>query len=198
MEPIDTFDATGQARIAQRLAALPRRVLPGADKRAAVAVPLCLHQGAPAVLFTKRSESVSTHKGQVSFPGGRMDAEDADEVACALREMREEIGIHDANVLGVFHDVKSLFGVTVTPVVVHLGELAGVDALTLSRFEIEEAFVLPLSRIVDPALLEMRPLGRYTRAPFFTGGPHPVWGLTAYVLHEVLREVLGYPLGEIG
>jgi nudix motif 8 len=191
--PTIRFDTDELARVRARLANLERRTLDEDDlPRACVLVPLCTRAGEPGVLFTKRTDTVGSHKGQVSFPGGRMDPEDKDEIDCALRELDEEIGVKRAGVevLGLFHDVKSINGIHVTPVVGYLGPLDDLRGLTVSEREIDDVFVLSLAQLMDPAKREVRQLG-LRKAPFFTAGPHMVWGLTAFILDEVMRQGLG-------
>lgn len=188
------FDDDERARIRAQLrrTALRRLAVDGA--RASVLVPLCRRDGRPAVLFTKRTNTVGTHKGQVSFPGGRMDDDDRDEIACALRELEEELGVPPTavEVLGAFHEVLSITAMRVTPVIGWLGE---VESLTLrpAPAEIDAVFTLTLDELAHPRTRELRQLGLRT-VPFFTAGPHPVWGLTALILDEVMRELLGIEL----
>lgn len=191
MPSILAFDDDERAKIRARLRALEVRRLTLPRPRACVLVPLCHVRGEPSVLFTKRTETVGTHKGQVSFPGGRMDPEDVDEDACALRELEEEVGVRPRGVelLGHCHEVMSITGVRVTPVVGFLGELGDLAGLALAPAEIDVAFTLTLDEILDPSKREYRELGS-RRLPFFLAGPHPVWGLTAFILEEVLREAL--------
>jgi nudix motif 8 len=188
-----SFDDTILAALQARLAGVARR-LPGELKRAAVLVPLCVVDGQPAVLFTKRTETVGTHKGQVSFPGGRVDPDDIDVVDTALRELHEEVGIarERVRVLGQLHEVMAITGVGVTPVVGFVGALR-VEELQMSAAEIDVGFTLRLDQLVDPNHRTAQTLGTRT-APLFTAGPHPVWGLTAWILDEVLRVGLGLPL----
>lgn len=180
-----------RARIAARLRALEVRRLSVDGPRASVLVPLCRRDGRDAVLFTKRTETVGTHKGQVSFPGGRMDPDDVDETACALRELHEELGIPPScvEVLGTFHEVMSITSVRVTPVIGWLGDLEKLTLLPSPR-EIDAVFALTFDELIHPEKREIRQLGP-RKAPFFTAGPHPVWGLTAFVLDEIMRDVLG-------
>lgn len=189
-----SFDDDVLAALQARLAAVARRRLPGELKRAAVLVPLCVVDGLPSVLFTKRTETVGTHKGQVSFPGGRVDPDDIDVVDTALRELHEEVGISRdrVRVLGQLHEVMAITGVGVTPVVGFVGALR-VEELQMSAAEIDVGFTLRLDQLVDPEHRTAQTLGTRT-APLFTAGPHPVWGLTAWVLDEVLRVGLGLPL----
>jgi len=86
---------------------------------AAVLVPLVLDGGHWQLLFTRRTENVETHRGQVSFPGGRVEAGDADPVAAALRETQEEIGVRteDVRVLGRMDSLLTVTQYLITPVV---------------------------------------------------------------------------------
>ena len=188
------FDDVTRAAIRTRLAGIERRRLTGDMKRAAVLVPLCHVDGQPAVLFTKRTETVGTHKGQVSFPGGRQDPGDVDIVDTALRELEEEVGIGRAcvEVLGTGHDAIAITGVAVTPVVGFVGDV-DLNALTTSPHEIDVTFALSLSSLVDPQHRTLQVFGPRS-APRFSAGPHPVWGLTAYILDEVLRDAFGLAL----
>lgn len=190
-----TFDPTTRAQIRARLAALSVRRLKDVEKRAAVLVPLCNVDGVPAVLFTKRTETVGTHKGQVAFPGGRVDPGDKDVVDTALRELEEEVGIArgGVDVLGVCHEVTAITGVGVSPVVGYVGDLV-VDHLKLQPAEAEMAFALPLTTLVDPQHRTLQSFPGFRSAPQFTGGPHRVWGLTAWILDEFLQEGLGLGL----
>ena len=191
------FDDDTLLAIEGRVRQLARRRLPGEMKRAAVLVPLCHVDGVPSVLFTKRTETVGTHKGQVSFPGGRVDPGDIDATDTALRELEEEMGIDRASVrvLGAFHEAMAITGVGVTPVLGFLGDLR-LETLSMSMAEIDVAFTLSLEQLVDPAHRTKQTLGTRS-APLFSAGPFPVWGLTAWILDEVLRHALGLPLSPI-
>lgn len=190
MAPKDLDDEV-LTRVTERLERLERRALEGVARQAAVLVPLCTIDGAPAVLFTKRSEKVGTHKGQVSFPGGMSDDDDDGPVATALRELEEELGIAPASVrvLGLFHDARAITGVRVSPVVAYVGALDDLSLLTPSVDEIDDVFALTFEDIVDPSKRSIQTFG--TRGPFpvFEAGPYPVWGLTAFILAEILAEL---------
>ena len=195
VKPIERFDDEGRHEVRARLAAMQTRILDEALPRASVLVPLCTRRDAPAVLFTKRTETVGTHKGQVSFPGGRMDPEDTDEVATALRELEEELGIGRAavEVLGRFHDVMSITRMRVTPVIAWIGERGDLSSLQPSAAEIDDVFALTLEEAGGPprgARAAHRPSGALVHRRTAPGvGPdrlHP--------RHEVLRDVLGLPI----
>ncbi len=188
------FDRAQLETFEERLRRLSRRRVKEAGARAAVLVPLCHVDGVPSVLFTKRTETVSTHKGQVSFPGGRTDPDDTDAVDTALRELEEEVGLprSGVQVLGPFHEAFSITKVAVTPVVGFVGDI-DVDRLRLSAAEIDVAFTLSLEQLIDPQHRRSQTLGRH-RAPLFSAGPHPVWGLTAWIMDEVLKDVFALDL----
>jgi nudix motif 8 len=188
------FDRAQLETFEERLRRLSRRRVKEAGSRAAVLVPLCHVDGVPSVLFTKRTETVSTHKGQVSFPGGRTDPDDTDAVDTALRELEEEVGLprSGVQVLGPFHEAFSITKVAVTPVVGFVGDI-DVDRLRLSAAEIDVAFTLSLEQLIDPQHRRSQTLGRH-RAPLFSAGPHPVWGLTAWIMDEVLKDVFALDL----
>ena len=188
------FYAPELQQIRSRLARMELRRLHEPAPQAAVLVPLCHVGGAPSVLFTKRTQTVGTHKGEVSFPGGRRDADDVDEIATALRELEEETGIcrHDVDVLGRFHEVTSITGLRVTPVIAFVGDIDP-SSLRISPAEIDVAFALSLAALVDPSQRAIQQLGLRS-VPVFSAGPFPVWGLTAFILEEVLREALGVEL----
>src|SRR5262245_55198824 len=88
-------------------------------KAAAVLVPIQECPDGDYLVLTKRSDGLPTHKGQIAFPGGRMDAKDPDEIATALRESYEEIGIrpNDVQILGKLDQMTAGYGFVVTPIV---------------------------------------------------------------------------------
>jgi len=115
---------------------------------AAVLVPLVQHDDGFTVLFTQRTAHLAHHAGQISFPGGRMEAGDLDPVAAALRETEEEIGLRrDAvDVLGRLDDYVTVTRFRVVPVV---GLIHPPFALVPDPFEVEDVFEVPLAFILD-------------------------------------------------
>lgn len=126
-----------------------RALFPADPARAAVLVPLVERAGGLQVLLTQRASHLTHHAGQISFPGGRMEAGDADAWAAALREAHEEIGLDPALVdrAGYLRDHLVISGFRVTPVVGFVR--AGFD-LRLDRTEVEDAFEVPLEFVLDP------------------------------------------------
>jgi 8-oxo-dGTP pyrophosphatase MutT (NUDIX family) len=148
--PGATFD-DAVAAIRRALAARPPASLdvPG-FRPAAVLVALLDRPDGPTLLFTRRTEHVPSHKGEISFPGGgREPGEDA--VAAALREAEEEVGLPRtaAEPLGVLDDLPSVAGYVVTPVVAAVR--APPAAFQPAAFEVHEPFELPLAALRDPA-----------------------------------------------
>ena len=158
---------------------------------AAVLVPLYWHADEWHVLFTLRTEQVETHKGQVSFPGGRVDPEDRDRVETALREAEEEIGLkrEDVTVLGQLDELLTVTQYHITPVV---GVFPWPYEFVLSTNELSVVFGAPLRWLADPANLEIK-----LREPIVPGPKIPVyylhynnytiWGATARMLLNLIQ-----------
>jgi 8-oxo-dGTP pyrophosphatase MutT (NUDIX family) len=111
---------------------------------AAVLIPLITPADETELLLTLRTDSVETHKGHVAFPGGAVDAEDADRTATALRETEEELGISPADIItiGALDDLATPTGFIITPVI---GFLRGMPALSPNPGEVAEVFMVPLA-----------------------------------------------------
>jgi 8-oxo-dGTP pyrophosphatase MutT (NUDIX family) len=149
MEPASYGEAV--ERIRRALAERPPAPLdvPG-FRPAAVLVPLLDRPGGPTLLFTRRTEHVPSHKGEISFPGGAREAGE-DAVAGALREAEEEVGLprDAAEPLGALDDLPSVAGFVVTPVVAAVRTPPA--AFLAAAFEVLEPFELPLAALRDPA-----------------------------------------------
>lgn len=159
---------------------------------AAVLVPI-LPAPAAGVLLTKRTAHLSSHAGQVSFPGGRIDPEDASAEDAALREAEEEIGLgrRDVELLGRLPDYVTGTGFLITPV---LGLIEREPELTISPHEVEQVFQLPLAVLLDPAAPQLRRAELRGRWRQFWVWPHPdhyIWGATAGILVHLARRLRG-------
>lgn len=175
------------------LAQRPRRVIKDpAFRRAAVLVPLFETDGEVHVLFTKRSDSVEHHKGQVSFPGGGQDPEDRDLMVTALRETEEEIGLKgtEVKVLGRLDDYVTISKYMVSPFV---GIIPYPVEFNVSDFEIDEIFSVPVSTLLDEDNFHMVMETRHGHARpqyFFRADPHVIWGITGRILYQLLDVCL--------
>lgn len=166
---------------------LPQRAATGEERAAAVLVPLVWHQGAPAVLLTRRTASLSQHAGQISFPGGKIDPHDPSAVHAALRETREEVGLAEENisVLGTLPDYVTITRFRVTPVV---GLLVPPLELAPEPSEVAEVFEVPLGLVLDPRQYERHSYVRDGVTGVYlslTFGQHHIWGATAAMLRQL-------------
>lgn len=164
--------------------AAARRPMP-----AAVLVPLVVRASAPAVLLTKRAEHLHHHPGQISFPGGRVEAQDETPVDTALRETEEEIGLDRRHVelLGALPDYYTGTGFRVTPVV---GLVHPPFELQLDAFEVAEAFEVPLTHFLDPRNHQEHSIlheGRMRRFHAMPWHGYFIWGATAGILMSLYR-----------
>jgi 8-oxo-dGTP pyrophosphatase MutT (NUDIX family) len=155
---------------------------------AAVLVPLFHQNGEPHLLFTKRTEQLSHHRGEISFPGGVCQPNDADRTATALRETWEEVGIapQDVDVLGALDDVFSIHNYLVTPVV---GFFPGGYPLRVNRDEIDRIIQVPLSHLLRPEIFRVEDWswqGRQHPVYFYSYQGDEIWGMTATILKQLL------------
>jgi 8-oxo-dGTP pyrophosphatase MutT (NUDIX family) len=171
-----------------------RRFFPAEPIPAAVLVPIVEHAGAPTVLLTQRATQLRHHAGQVSFPGGRIEAQDGSPTAAALREAKEEIGLQEGgvSVVGFLPDHVVISGFRVTPVV---GMVRPGFELLLDAQEVEDTFEVPLAFVFDPRNHRPR-LHRFRSAeaeaemldiPY---GNRNIWGATAGMLLTLYRLCL--------
>jgi len=162
---------------------------------AAVLVPLYQDRGRWHVLYTRRTESVDSHRGQVSFPGGRIEEQDAGPEQAALREAREEIGLapESVEVLGRLDSLLTVTQFLVTPVV---GLIPWPTTFRLNSVEVATTFGVGLDWLSDPDNLEVRlrrPLVPGPSVPVYYYRPFQdevIWGATARITLDLL-EALG-------
>lgn len=145
----------------------------------------------PGLILTERAASMRTHAGQIAFPGGRVDEGDADEIAGALREAQEEIGLapHMVDIVGISDRYLTFTGFDVVPV---LGVIPPDLPLTPHASEVADWFELPLSYALDPAnrtrhSIDFQGLERHYYEIMWNN--RRIWGITAAILANLSRRL---------
>lgn len=157
---------------------------------AAVLIPVVDH-AQPTVLLTQRAQHLNDHAGQISFPGGKIDAADASPLEAALREAEEEIGLSRQFVdpIGYLDLYGTSFGFRILPTV---ARVRPGFALHVNRAEVDDAFEVPLAFLMDPAnhqihSREFRGIERsYYAMPF---AERYIWGATAGILRVLYERI---------
>lgn len=163
-------------------------------RSAAVLVPVINHPAGLSVMLTRRADSLRQHGGQISFPGGSRDPDDANAAAAALREAHEEIGLEPAQVelIGYLDDYPTGTGFRITPVV---GCVEPPFVARLAADEVAEVFDVPLSVLLDPSYYARKTFERKgIRLPFYEVqyGDYRIWGATAGILWNLCERVRQY------
>ncbi|WP_447555645.1 CoA pyrophosphatase [Vreelandella sp. EE22] len=164
--------------------------------QAAVLLPIVAHHPEPTLLFTRRASHLSTHSGQVAFPGGKREPGDKDLYHTALRESQEEIALAPNQVerIGQLSDVVSLHGLRVTPWV---GIIAPDLPLKADPSELDAIFEVPLSHFLEDKrtytdVITVDGVAHYVPSYHIDG--HVIWGLSAMMLVELLAKGFGMPI----
>lgn len=164
----------------------------GGVKRAAVLLPLFHdrhNNNQLSVLFTERSPHLSSHGGEISFPGGKQE-ENETAIETSIRETIEEIGCRreEIEILGLLHDVTSLKNIAVTPCVGYFRSGIDISLLRPQASEVQSLFSVPITHLQQKENRVLQHLSR-GRIPAFSL-PHrsdiKIWGLTGYVLNDFL------------
>ena len=180
--PADAIAALATSDLGDELADSPL-------KPAAVLVAI-IHGDNPGILLTKRTGTLTTHAGQVAFPGGRMDGDETPEQT-ALREAQEEVGLppESVEVVGRLPDYVTGTGYRVTPV---LALLAPGFVPVPAAAEVESVFELPLAVLLDPEAPQRRRAEFRGRMRSFWVWPHAehyIWGATAAILVHLAQRL---------
>lgn len=191
------IDLLARAGLLARLTAATRR--PEACRTSvetgipsAVLVPLVNRTDGLTILLTQRTEYLASHRGQVCFPGGRIEYDDLGPLATALRETFEEVGLRPDTVspIGCLDDYETLTGFVVTPVV---GLIQPPLALQIAPEEVAVAFEMPLAFLLDSTHhRRLTPahsrIARTAYAIHYQG--HYIWGATAAILMNLYRIIV--------
>lgn len=154
----------------------------------AVMVLILPYENSLAIPFIKRTDRGKYHRGQIAFPGGKVEKEDADALQAALRECQEEIGIPPAkiSILSVLSDIYiPLSNYNITPIV---GTALQLPDFTLSTDEVEDILLIKLSDLFDDRNKTTRSFSRHEHpitAPGYQIGDHFIWGATAMIIAEL-------------
>ncbi|UCD84066.1 MAG: CoA pyrophosphatase [Deltaproteobacteria bacterium] len=181
-----------------------RKILGGRKKKvitgreltpSAVLLPLFRKDDEINLLFTRRTEEVKDHKGQVSFPGGTQDAEDESLLATALRESFEEIGIKidDVKILGELDDITTITKYRISPFV---GIFSYPYEFVVNEAEIAELIEVPVPALLDPKIFtEERAYihqGEVYPVYYFNYEGSVIWGATAKIVKQFLELIFGW------
>lgn len=162
-------------------------------KPAAVLAPIVKRPEGLFMLLTRRTEKLSSHAGQISFPGGRRDPEDPSAAHNALREAQEEVGLDPSRVevIGYLDDYPTISRYRVTPVV---GIVDGPVVPVIHEHEVAEAFEVPMDLLLDRHSFEKKSFLREgLTVPFYEVNyrHYRIWGATAGMLLDLCRKVTG-------
>lgn len=164
----------------------------GEIERRSAAVLIGVRDGSEQrMIFTVRTDHLSSHAGQVAFPGGSADPTDADALTTALRESEEEIGLHPSLVtpMGYLDCFETISGFCITPVV---ARIAAEAQFLPAPDEVAEVFEVPLAFLLNPANLkryEMDYRGHRREMVEFHYQGHRIWGATAAILQHLLQRM---------
>ncbi len=162
-------------------------------RKAAVLLPLFMHEDALHLVFIRRASTLRAHSGEIAFPGGSYELADASLVATALRETFEEIGLPPTRVevLGLLPPVFTVVSnFLITPVVGFLP--TGPGQLQAQASEVAEVLTLPLHGLADPAIAHTENWSNngHTRTVYFYEyGSLRIWGATGRILHTLLLRL---------
>ena len=166
---------------------LPNENLP----QAAILILLIENQNDLSIVFTERSKSLPSHAGEVSFPGGKREAEDEDLIETALRETQEEIGINpkQINILGRMDTKESRFGLSVSP---FIGYASGNLEFIKETKEVDTIFFVPLNYLKDKPSITNKVTnasGETFETPVLNYDSHKIWGLTLGFTLQFLKII---------
>lgn len=160
-------------------------------RKAAVLIALQDIGGELHLILTQRPMHLRAHPGQISFPGGKIEPDDIDAIAAALREAEEEIGLsrNNVDVLGTFPPYNTFTGFEITPVV---GIVKQTFVLKLDPGEVADCFTVPLSFFIDPSHRHQKFFlrqGHYYSVHVMPYQQRFIWGATAAIIDHLCRQL---------
>ncbi len=170
---------------------LDQPILETEQRLAAVLILLTPGDDGPELIFTKRSQELSSHAGQISFPGGTVESDDMSPIHTALRESEEEIGLKQGNVevLGTLEWYRLPSGFVVLPVI---GSLSQKQEFVAAPEEVDEIFSIPMSILLDTSLYKTDILSRNgikREFYFLEFNDYYIWGATAGMLRSLALKL---------
>jgi 8-oxo-dGTP pyrophosphatase MutT (NUDIX family) len=193
----DTATFAGQVEIIRRklssVVPAAREALANKSNAAAVLIPMFERRGELHIVYIRRSDHVASHRGQVAFPGGRVDPVDATLLDAALREAHEEVGIPPSivQVIGALPTMQTTTsGIVVAPFV---GVIPSDAPLRPQLSEVAQIFDVPLTALRDPHFrgdYEWKtegPAARSSKFPAILYGGQTIWGLTLRITLNLLE-----------
>lgn len=179
-------------KVEAALADRRRRVVDSESLIPAAVLLLLTNRRGPHVVFAKRTEDVTHHKGQFSFPGGIVETWDGSRLETALREAQEEIGLPPSavDILGTLDDTETrATQFVITPFV---GMVSQPVSYTPDGKEIERVLEVPLAALLDPAIFRVEMWerdGEIHPVYFYEYNGETIWGATARILKQFLDLV---------
>ncbi len=172
----------------------PLRLNHDTARNSAVTILFINKQNKPYIIFTKRTDWVETHKGQISFPGGGEDEGDSSLRETATRETREEIGIQPdiIEIIGQMDDFYTVTDFIVSP---FIGCITEDFRYELNRQEVDRVLEVPLSLFLDDRNFELKKWdhnGKTYDVYFYHYDKDVIWGATAFIINRFIDAVFGY------
>lgn len=166
--------------------------------KAAVLIAISQKEGGEeSVLLTLRSANLSSHSGEVSFPGGKWEAQDASLLDTALRESHEEVGLCPTrvNIIKELPESATRQGVSVKPFV---GRIDSPEGLVINGGELQSLFWVPMAYLIKDMRVRtdiFEVMGREYWSPVYSWMDYTIWGFTSRVLVDFMNQVYGQNIG---
>lgn len=159
----------------------------------AVLVPLQIKNNKLELILTKRTLKLKAHPGQISFPGGKQEPQDQNAQSTALREAKEEIGLHNhqVEILGHYSSFATLTGFTITPIIALVNEDFKPE---INTHEVANCFSVPFSFLTQPQNRQYQIFsrrGQIQQMCFIPWGNELIWGATAAIIDDLCRHISG-------